>query len=55
MSRRSSHTDEFFTLLRLFSLAWAELYLILGNMFRKVEMELAGTVSVDITFLCFPN
>jgi hypothetical protein len=25
------------------SLAWAELYLILGNVFRKVGLELAGT------------
>ncbi|TEB28380.1 cytochrome P450 [Coprinellus micaceus] len=27
------------------NLAWAELYLIIGNMFRKVDMELAGTVN----------
>ncbi|KAJ3530852.1 hypothetical protein NMY22_g8407 [Coprinellus aureogranulatus] len=32
------------------NLAWAELYLILGNVFRKVDMELAGTVESDFDF-----
>lgn len=36
------------SLMSAISLAWAELYLIIGNMFRKVDMELAGTVYVSL-------
>ncbi|KAF6758341.1 cytochrome P450 [Ephemerocybe angulata] len=35
------------------NLAWAELYLILGNVFRKVELELVDTTEKDMEYRAF--
>ncbi|KAK0442615.1 hypothetical protein EV421DRAFT_1808109 [Armillaria borealis] len=34
-------------------LAWCELYLVFGNLFRKLDMEIYQTSPEDLSFRCY--